>query len=79
MAYSEMSVNEELNGLFRKVSGVDPWCGFASLTGYQSAEGSGHGEDHDCPGQESEWRPKEETLCGHRHSRRSQGTWSFYH
>lgn len=37
--------------------------------GDPSAEGSGHGEDHDGPGQESERGPEEEAVCGHRHSR----------
>lgn len=47
---------------------------FPSLTGHKGAEGPGPGEDHDGSGQESERRPEEETVCGHRHSRRSQGT-----
>lgn len=47
------------------------------LTGHQSAEGSGFGEDHDSSGQESEWGPKEETICGHCHTWGSKGTVLF--
>lgn len=46
------------------------------LTGHQSAEGSGFGEDHDSSGQESEWGPKEETICGHCDTWGSKGTQS---
>lgn len=45
--------------------------------GGEGVEGSGLGEDHDGPSQEPERRPKEETLCRHRHLGRSKGTWSL--
>lgn len=49
------------------------------LTGRQSAEGSGLGEDHDSSGQESEWGPKEETICGHCHTWGSKGAFFSLH
>lgn len=56
------------------VGTLNPKCFLFPWKGVQSAEGSGLGEDHDGPGQESEWRPKEEALSGHRHPGGPQGT-----